>query len=160
MAIPIARFLRNFAYFVLILSFGTNSVHGQSRKVNQQNFFGKWKLDESRSKAANPSHLKVNTWRLYQPDGNAVRVSWGNANGEVGAYSAKCDRSLESSSQSKIRCWQTGPYVVEGQQFDVNDRLHTYYRRSLFDNGKSMSITWYADAKRRHTLDQFVYRKQ
>jgi len=76
------------------------------------------------------------------------------------AYSGNCDRSIERAGKSQIRCWQTSPNIVEGEQLDINDPEHKYYRRVLSDDAKTLTITWYADAKRRNALDRFVYAKQ
>jgi hypothetical protein len=132
----------------------------QAGAANQQRFLGKWKLDPARSKYLHAADVKSNQWRLYEPDGNRVKVSWGNESGPSGTYSAKCDRSVESASVGNIRCWQANLNVIEGEQLDSNDPLHTHYRRVLSHKGKIMSIIWYADAKRRRVLDRFVYTKQ
>ena len=130
-----------------------------ARPAIQQKFFGKWKLEETLSRIAHPGEFKAIQWRSYEPDGDRVKVAWGNGEGQLGTYSAKCDGSLESAASGDIRCWQAGKNAIDGEQLDSNDSLHRFYRRLLSSDGKTMSIIWFSDAKRRHALDRFVFTK-
>ena len=115
-------------------------------------------LSTTKSKIVHPDEdARSIQWCTYAADGDRVKVAWGNAEGERGTYTAKCDGSLESSGSTNIRCWQAGSNVVEGEQ--LSDPKHRYYRRILSSNGKVMSIIWYDDASRRHATDRFVYTK-
>jgi len=145
---------------VLLCFAATTPVCGQTaRPAIQQKFFGKWKLEEARSQIAHPGESKAIQWRLYEPDGDRVKVAWGNGEGQLGAYAAKCDGSVESAASGNIRCWQAGKNTIEGEQLDSSDQLHRYYRRVLSSHGKIMSIIWFSDAKRRQQLDRFVFTK-
>ena len=125
----------------------------------QQKFFGKWKLDLTKSKIAHPGDDRSIQWRSYAPDGDRVKVAWGNDKGEAGSYSAKCDGTIEALSSGNIRCRPAGPAKIDGEQLDTSDALHRYYRRMLSSHEKIMSIVWYTDEKRRHPMDRFVYTK-
>jgi hypothetical protein len=58
--------------------------------VAQQKFFDMWKLNRAESKMTHAGDADQSVaWRSYEPDGDQVRVSWGNDKGEVGSYSAK-----------------------------------------------------------------------
>jgi hypothetical protein len=143
---------------VLIWGVGITCAH---RQAHQQNFFGKWTLDEGRSRVLHPADdFKSQQWRSYEPDGDRVKVSWGNAGGQLGTYSAKCDGTMEAAGVGKIRCWQKNANVVEGEQLDPNDTVHRYYRRLVSHDGKAMSITWYEDPLRRRATDCLQYTKR
>jgi len=146
-----------FLAFAALLCIGfAASASGQSA---QQKFLGKWKLDTALSKIAHPNETGNVQWRAYEPDGDRDKVSWGNAAGLAGTYSAKCDGTLEPTSAGQIRCRQTGANKINGEQLDNNDRLHHFYSRIVSSHGKVMSIIWYADEKRHRALDRFVYTK-
>jgi hypothetical protein len=126
--------------------------------ANQQKFLGKWKLNKAQSKMTHVGdNDKSIQWRSYQRDGARVKVSWGNSEGQVGTYSAKCDNTLEPTSSGRIRCRQVAPDTIEGEQLSNTDKVHRYYRRAVSPDGKTMTITWYADPKRSQETDQFVY---
>jgi len=125
----------------------------------QRPFFGKWKLKPGDTKLHAGDDSKSLQWRIYEPDGDRVRVSWGNGDKRAGTYSAKCDGTPETITSGKIRCWQAGSNMIEGEQLDESDKTHRYYRRSISPNGKSMTITWYSDANRKLETDRFVYTK-
>jgi hypothetical protein len=135
-----------------------SAASGQSQSA-QQNFLGKWKLDTALCKIAHPNETGNVQWRAYEPDGDRVKVSWGNAAGLAGTYSAKCDGTLEPTSAGQIRCRQAGANKINGEQIDAADPLHRFYSRIISSRGKVMSIIWYADEKRHRALDRFVYTK-
>jgi hypothetical protein len=144
----------------LLCVVGATPAFGQAADpVIRQGFFGKWKLDTAKSKIAHSGDDKSIQWRSYEPDGDRVKVAWGSGEGQLGTYSAKCDGTLEQASNGQIRCRQAGSNKIEGEQVDTSDSLHRFYRRTLSSRGKIMTIIWYADEKRRHALDRFVYTK-
>jgi hypothetical protein len=149
------------ALTVMLCIVETIPAHGRAvRPATQQKFFGKWKLDKAQSRIAHPGDDdKSIQWRSYQPDGDRVKVAWGDGDGERGTYSAKCDGTVESAQAGNIRCRPAGSNTIEGEQLNNNDPLHRYYRRVLSSHGKIMSIIWYADAKRRRQTERFVYTK-
>ncbi|HYZ87588.1 MAG TPA: hypothetical protein VE621_24445 [Bryobacteraceae bacterium] len=126
----------------------------------QQKFFGQWKLNESKSNFTHAGDHKGLQWRSYEPDGDRVKVSWGDEERRDRSYSAKCDGTIEPAASGDIRCWQAGPNTIEGEQLSKSDALHRYYRRTVSTDGKSMTITWYSDATRKRPTDRFVYDKQ
>jgi len=143
---------------VLIWGIGITCAH---RKPIQQNFFGRWKLDEARSRVLHSSdNLKSAQWRSYEPDGDRVRVSWGSESGQSGTYSAKCDGTIEAAVVGKIRCWQKNASVMEGEQLDPSDTVHRYYSRVVSHDGRTMIITWYEDPGRRRATDRIQYTKE
>jgi hypothetical protein len=103
----------------------------------QQKFLGKWKLDTALSKIAHPNETGNIQWRAYEPDGDRVKVSWGNAAGLAGTYSAKCDGTLEPTSAGQIRCRQAGANKINGEQLDSADPLHRFYSRILSSTARS-----------------------
>lgn len=129
--------------------------------IDQKNFLGMWKLHEAQSKMTHSGDEdKSLQWRSYERNGDRVKVSWGQADGRVvGTYSAKCDNTEESTSFGHIRCRQVGSDTIEGEQSNTTDKVHRYYRRVVSADGKTMTITWYADAARRRETDRFVYMK-
>jgi hypothetical protein len=142
---------------VLIWSIGTTCANCQA---SQQNFFGRWMLDEARSRVLHSSDLKRQQWRSYEPDGDRVKVSWENAGGQLGTYSAKCDGTVEAAAAGKIRCWQKNANVIEGEQLDPNDTVHRYYSRVVSHDRRTMVITWYEDPSRRRAIDRIQYTKE
>ena len=125
--------------------------------ANQERFLGKWKLEISRSKAIHADELQSGEWRSYEQDGDRVKVSFGDAGGRLGSYSAKCDGSLETGASGKLRCWQKDLNTMEGEQLDPNDSTHRYYRRVLSRDGKTLSILWFRDALRSKLFERLVY---
>jgi hypothetical protein len=102
---------------------------------------------------------KSNQWRSYERDSDRVKVSWGNAERKVGTYSAKCDNTLEATGFGYIRCRQVALDTIEGEQFDKTDTVHVYYRRVVSPDGKTLTISWYEEAKRSREADRFIYTK-
>lgn len=85
--------------------------------VAQQKFFGMWKLNRAESKMTHAGDTDQSVaWRSYEPDGDRVRVSWGNDKGKVGSYSAKCNGNPEPARSVNIRCRQVASGVIEGEQ--------------------------------------------
>ena len=123
-------------------------------------FLGKWTLDVPRSKVFITSDLKPLQWRTYERDGDRVKVAWGNANGQLGAYSARCDGTVEAAEAVKVRCWLKSTNTIEGEQLDPGDTIHRYYRRVVSRDGRKMTITWYEDPKHRRAMERFQYSKQ
>lgn len=146
-----------FLLLCLNLTFATAQTAGPTA---QWPFFGKWKLKPGDTKlnhvGDDPKSLQ---WRTYEPDGDRVRVSWGNGDKPAGTYSAKCDGTPEPITSGKIRCWLAGPNIIDGEQLNESDTTHRYYRRTVSAKGKIMTITWYADANRKRETDRFVYTK-
>ena len=131
-----------------------------ARSANQEKFFGKWKLDMAQSKVAHAADEKLDQWRTYEPDGDRVKVAWGSGQGPLGTYSAKCDGTLEDSAgPAHVRCKQVALDKIDGEQLDDSDPAHRYYSRVVSRDGKTLSIIWFADAKRRHPTDRLVYTK-
>src|SRR5262249_11807630 len=135
----------------------TASAQTRSEPAHQEKFLGKWMLDRAASKVRHAADLTRMEWRSYAADGDAVKVAWGKGSGEQGSYSARCDGSLEPGSGGKIRCWQTDAGTLEGEQLASSDKTHRYYRRSVSADGRTLTITWYSDAKRTRPIDTFVF---
>jgi hypothetical protein len=152
---------RPLASYALLFAAAALSAAAQTKTepAHQEKFFGKWMLDRAASQVKHGAELLKMEWRTYAANGSAVRVAWGKGPDEQGTYSARCDGSLESDSQGKIRCWQTDAQTLEGEQIDRTDKTHRYYRRVVAADGRTMTITWFTDAKRTKTLDTFVYTK-
>jgi hypothetical protein len=147
------------SYAVLTAAAACAAAQSKSEPAHQEHFFGKWMLDRAASKAKHVADMVRMEWRTYAADGAAVRVAWGQGPGERGSYSARCDGSLETDGQGKIRCWQTDANTLEGEQLDSTDKTHHYYRRGVSADGRILTITWFSDAKRRKAMESFVYTK-
>jgi hypothetical protein len=151
--------LTAFALFHLVIAF-TPAASQVSVASADQRFFGKWVLNEAQSQISHTGDdYKSVQWRRYEPDGDRVKVSWGNSAGQIGTYSARCDRAIEPAASGRIRCWRTESGDIEGEQLDPSDKVHRYYRRAVSSDGKTLTIVWYTDAKRRHEIERWVYTK-
>jgi hypothetical protein len=131
----------------------------EGQPADQKLFVGSWRLNPEKSHAAHREDPFSNKlWRSYEQDGDRVRASWGDEKGESGSYWAKCtgrpEKVLEGQS---IRCWQTSPRVIEGEQLGRSDGKHRYVRREVSPDGSSMTITWFDDEKRTVPTDRFVF---
>lgn len=149
---------RNLIVLLLFVScWGVRRADAQA--ADQKLFVGTWRMNAEKSQRAHREDVfSRQLWRSYEQDGDRVRASWGDEKGESGSYWARCtgrpEKVLEGQS---IRCWQTSPRVVEGEQLGKTDGKHRYSRREVSADGSSMTITWFDDEKRTVPTDRFVF---
>jgi hypothetical protein len=96
--------------------------------------------------------------RRPSPD-RPAREFYGKWSFDRAAYSARCDGSTEASSPGKIRCRDVDRNAIDGEQLDNNDKVHRYYRRTVSEDGRMLTIAWFSDARRTKLIERFVYRK-
>jgi hypothetical protein len=133
----------------------------QTAPSTQEKFLGHWKLDLAASKLKHAADSRNVLWRAYAADGDKVKVTWGAGLEPNGEYSARCDGTREPVDRATtIRCRQVDANTMEGEQLDSRDRTHRYYRREVSPDGRTMTITWYSDARRTRPIDRLVYTRE
>jgi hypothetical protein len=123
-------------------------------------FVGTWRLNLSKSQLGASDRI-VTDERTYDRYGASIMVGWTrNLDGREarGSYAAKCDgRPAILPGGAVLVCRYVAARMVEGELRDRNDPAYVYFRRTVSRDGKTLTITWYADARRTRAITKRVY---
>ncbi len=157
---PSVRAGTTIAAIVTALVIASAALAQKTSIESADRFTGSWKLNPAHSRLRKGEHY-VSYTRTYAHDGTKVRVSWkidyGHGKQDNGDYVANCDSTEEPIAAGiRLRCRKVNESTVEGEVID-SDPAHRYYRRNVAPDRRKLTLTWYADSKRKTVSERLVF---